>query len=38
MFLGFFHKLRLQDDVGRWSQNVHFFVNVHTIENANAGG
>ena len=22
--LGFVHKLRLQDEVGRWSQNVHF--------------
>ena len=32
------HKLHLQDKVGRWSLNVHFFVNVHTIENANASG
>ena len=32
------YKLRLQDKLGRWSKNVHFFVNIYTIENVNAGG
>ena len=31
--LGGVHKLRLQDEVGRWPKNVRF-VNVYTIENA----
>ena len=35
---GVVHKLRLQDEVGRWSKNVSLFVNVHTIENVNLGG
>ena len=36
--LGVVHKLRLQDEVGRWSKKCPHFVNVHTIENVNAGG
>ena len=31
-------KLRLQDKVERWSLKCPIFVNVHTIENVNAGG
>ena len=31
-------KLHLQDEVGRWFKNVHFFVTIHTIENVNTGG
>ena len=34
--LGGAHKLRLQDEVGRWSKNI---VNVYTIEiDVNTGG
>ena len=35
--LGVVHKLRLQDEVGMWSKNVHFFVDICIIENVNAG-
>ena len=35
--LGVIHKLRLQDEVGRWSKNVHF-VSTFIPENLNAVG
>ena len=36
--IGVVQKLHLQDEVGRWFKNVHFFVTIHTIENVNTGG
>ena len=33
---GAIHKLRLQEEVGRWSKNQ-LFVNMYTIENVNGG-
>ena len=35
--LGAVHKLRLQEEGGRWSKN-RIFVNIYTIENVNGGG
>ena len=36
-YLGAVHKLRLQEEGGRWSKN-RLFVNFYTIENVNRGG
>ena len=35
---GVVHKLCLQDEVGRWSKNVHFLSKFFVIENVNARG
>ena len=35
--IGVVHKLRLQEEGGRWSKN-RLFVNFYTIENVNGGG
>jgi len=35
---GVVHKLCLQDEVGRWSKNVHFLSNFFVIENVNVRG
>ena len=37
LLLGAVHKLRLQEEGGRWSKNW-LFVSFHTIENVNGGG
>ena len=37
LLLGAVHKLRLQEEGGRWSKNL-LFVNFYTIENVNGGG
>ena len=36
-WLGGVHKLRLQEEGGRWSKHL-LFVNFYTIENVNGGG
>ena len=36
--LGAVHKLRLQEEGGRWSKKNRLFVNFYTIENVNGGG
>ena len=35
--IGGVHKLRLQEEGGRWSKN-RVFVNFYTVENVNGGG
>ena len=36
--LGAVHKLRLQEEGGRWSKKNRIFVNIYIIENLNGGG